>query len=168
MFVKGYKQTEEHKRRIGNANRGKIRTEQTKHNLSVSHLGHKVSEKTKKKIGFAVRQGLIDGTRKISHRTGYGRKTLYSDIWFRSRMEAKFAEWLDSKNIVWFYEPKRFKISIGSYLPDFYLPDKDIYIEVKGRHIGLDKVECFRKEYNVRVILADGDYFKKKGISKYD
>jgi hypothetical protein len=45
---------------------------------------------------------------------------------------------LDRSRIKWLYEPRRFELGISTeyfglvYIPDFYLPEKDIYIEVKG------------------------------------
>jgi hypothetical protein len=39
-------------------------------------------------------------------------------------------------------------------------------VEVKGRKnpVAMKKIECFRNEYGAKVILADGDYFKRKKI----
>jgi hypothetical protein len=60
------------------------------------------------------------------------------DHFFRSSWESNFCRYLIYKGIRWEYEPKVFvfeKIKHGtvSYLPDFYLPDLDIYVEVKGQ-----------------------------------
>lgn len=53
---------------------------------------------------------------------------------FRSTWEVDVAEALNSLGIDFEYEPKRFKFvnERESYLPDFYLSDYDVYIEVKG------------------------------------
>jgi hypothetical protein len=55
----------------------------------------------------------------------------------RSGWEANVLRWLKYKNIKYLYEPKVFvfdKIKHGtvSYLPDIYLPEEDVYLEVKG------------------------------------
>lgn len=52
-------------------------------------------------------------------------------MYFRSRWEANIARLLNRFNIVWQYEPQRFKYpdnedGVLSYCPDFYLPDSDI------------------------------------------
>lgn len=57
MFKKGYKQTEEHKRKIGLANRGKVRSVESNLKNSLAHIGKlsarkgkKHSEESKKKM----------------------------------------------------------------------------------------------------------------------
>lgn len=52
MFKEGYIQTEEHKRKIGLANKGKKISEKQKEILRLSHIGKKLSEETRKKIGL--------------------------------------------------------------------------------------------------------------------
>ena len=51
----------------------------------------------------------------------------------RSTWEEQVAKWLKSKHFTYHYEPRVFNTSAGYYRPDFYLPDKNLYIEVKGR-----------------------------------
>jgi len=50
MFVRGYKQTEDHKQKIGKANKGKKRSEEIKQKLSQNLKGHKRSSSRHKKI----------------------------------------------------------------------------------------------------------------------
>ncbi len=46
--------------------------------------------------------------------------TVYNDIQFRSRFEARIAFWLDSLKIKWEYEGKAFVLKKGKLLwPDF-------------------------------------------------
>lgn len=62
-----------------------------------------------------------------------GKKTLYRGIEFRSILETKVACFLDNLNIKWMYEPKTFFLSSGiPYIPDFYLPELETWLEVKG------------------------------------
>jgi hypothetical protein len=58
----------------------------------------------------------------------------------RSRLEAGYAQWLDSWGCKWEYEPCAFASESGQYLPDFLLPELRLswrkepvrgYIEVK-------------------------------------
>jgi hypothetical protein len=72
-------------------------------------------------------------------RTNIGRR---KDLgcFFRSSWEANFARYLNYKNIKWTYEPKVFifpgvKKGTISYAPDFYLPDLDLWVEIKGQLI---------------------------------
>jgi hypothetical protein len=61
------------------------------------------------------------------------RRFYYRDVPFRSTYEVRAARSFDRLGMRWEYEPKRFDLG-GSYtyLPDFYLPDEDMYVEVKG------------------------------------
>lgn len=52
---------------------------------------------------------------------------------FRSRWEANYARILNLFGAPWIYEYKKFKTPYGSYTPDFYLPEQNVYVEVKGR-----------------------------------
>ena len=75
----------------------------------------------------------------------FGHKSLptyYKGITFRSRLEARWAIILDELAISWEYEPEPILIehpgissepyeSFG-YLPDFYLPKYDSFLEIKG------------------------------------
>jgi hypothetical protein len=53
---------------------------------------------------------------------------------FRSSWEVELAEVMDDLGIEFKYEPKRyyFRAEKESYLPDFYLPEFNCWIEVKG------------------------------------
>ncbi len=61
--------------------------------------------------------------------------TFYSDCWFKSRLEARWAVFFDALNIGWEYEAEGYDTGpLGWYLPDFWLPDYDLYIEVKPQN----------------------------------
>lgn len=48
----------------------------------------------------------------------------------------------------WQYEPRRFKLSWCTYLPDFYLPELDVWVEIKGymTEEAQRKIDSFRSE----------------------
>ena len=58
---------------------------------------------------------------------------LYNDIVFRSATEARWAMYFDEMGIKYKYEPCYIALAEinQSYLPDFYLPDLKMYIEIK-------------------------------------
>ena len=69
-------------------------------------------------------------------------QTYYKGYYFRSRLEARYAVFLDYLGIRWKYETEGYIIEknefsetfghIGeAYLPDFFLPDLHIYLEIK-------------------------------------
>jgi hypothetical protein len=65
--------------------------------------------------------------------------TKYNGYYFRSRLEARYAVYLDALGWEYQYEPEGYKLKSGYYLPDFYLPDINCYVEVKP--VPLNKLE---------------------------
>jgi len=59
-------------------------------------------------------------------------ETDYKGCRFRSRLEARWAVFFDALDIEWDYEPEGFELDGTRYLPDFWLPGIDIWVEVKG------------------------------------
>ena len=59
-------------------------------------------------------------------------QTQYKGYNFRSRLEAKWVCFFDAVGISWLYEPEGFELPSGRYLPDFWLPDLGMWVEVKG------------------------------------
>lgn len=128
-----------------------------KHNISKDFLVEKYSkkEKTVEQVAHiikcsknTIRRNLkkygisLDILRKRPNVSGkksnfYG-KTLrpkwgkYKNINMRSNWEIWFAQFLDLSGYKWQYEPKRFNLGDSTYTPDFYLPEFDCYIEIKG------------------------------------
>lgn len=65
-------------------------------------------------------------------RTAKAIETRYAGHRFRSRLEARWAVFFDTLGVAWQYEPEGFELPSGRYLPDFLLPDLDVWFEVKG------------------------------------
>jgi len=64
-------------------------------------------------------------------------ETSYKGYRFRSRLEARWAVFFDAMEIKWVYEPEGFKKDDDlhgtiNYLPDFYLPEINVWVEVKS------------------------------------
>lgn len=59
-------------------------------------------------------------------------ETTYGGIRYRSRTEARWAVFFDAAGIRAHYEFEGFLVRSGGYLPDFYLPDQHLFVEVKG------------------------------------
>lgn len=84
-------------------------------------------------------------------------ETAYNGCLFRSRLEARWAVFFDTLKIRWEYEPEGFElVNDRRYLPDFYLPEFDLWIEIKpgdipgwwgvrAGQISLEQVEAYGK-----------------------
>lgn len=73
----------------------------------------------------------------------------YNQINMRSSWEYIFAYWLDLSGVKWEYECKTFDLGDTIYIPDFYLPEFDCWIEIKGwwREKSIKKFKKFKKVY---------------------
>lgn len=88
-------------------------------------------------------------------------ETHYAGHRFRSRLEARWAVAFDRMGIAWEYEPQGFHVThrltheegTFPYLPDFYLPDLNVWAEVKGH---LDDDEAIRL-LNAAASLSSND-----------
>jgi hypothetical protein len=59
----------------------------------------------------------------------------YNGVKLKGKWELIVAKWLDDNQINWEHETKSFEYEwngVRNYYPDFYLPDFDFFIEVKG------------------------------------
>lgn len=92
--------------------------------------------------------------RKYKNGSSWSKSITYRGVTFRSLWECYVAKLLLYSGIGFQYEPKRFYLAPGvSYLPDFYLPEMGIFIEVKG---------WLRQKDETRMTL-----FKSKVTSKF-
>ena len=63
-------------------------------------------------------------------------------IAMRSSWEVALAHWYDGEGISWLYEPKVFTLAKGCrYIPDFYLPQTNEWVEVSSFMIHPDFVQ---------------------------
>jgi len=59
-------------------------------------------------------------------------QTQYRGNNYRSRLEARWAVFFHIAKIETIYEGEGYQTSYGRYLPDFYLPEMKLFIDVKG------------------------------------
>ena len=60
-------------------------------------------------------------------------QTRYAQCFFRSRLEARYAVFFDTLGVKWEYEKEGFVLPhFGCYLPDFWLPEFRVWVEIKG------------------------------------
>jgi hypothetical protein len=94
-------------------------------------------------------------------------ETRYAGCRFRSRLEARYAVFLDHLSITWEYEPQGFQLPSGArYLPDFRLPELKLFLEIKGAQptpADLDKVREFAvdaKAHGFVTLMLVGDVLR--------
>lgn len=57
---------------------------------------------------------------------------VYRGTLFKSKAEARWAAVFDELSVPWKYEPQKFLVADGGYIPDFQLPAHNVWWEVKG------------------------------------
>ena len=73
-------------------------------------------------------------------------RTFYRGTWFRSKLEASYAQTFDYYNIEWVYEVNGYHIENVKYLPDFWLPEINTVLEVKGPLVpGVERAKKTRR-----------------------
>ena len=95
--------------------------------------------------------------------TPYRKGAYYRGTWMRSSWEIKIAEWLDKQGWKWLYEPKRFELKDQTYSPDFYLPEQNVWWEIKGwfNKETQEKISHFRELYPYeRLVVITEDIYK--------
>lgn len=101
-------------------------------------------------------EGVFEG----ESRPYFGRSSgVHAGTWMRClNSEGVFAQDCETNGVKWVYEPKRFRLSWCTYTPDFYLPEFNIWVEVKGypKQVGnwARKVDTFRTETGKTLIVV--------------
>ena len=97
-------------------------------------------------------------------------ETLYKGCRFRSRLEARWAVLFEAVGIKWEYEIEGFNLGeAGLYLPDFYLPDMNLWAEVKGREFTREENEKAKALASMVEPGLDGGVLKLVGLpEEYD
>ena len=99
----------------------------------------------------------------------YGLVYKYKNINFDSRWEVEFAKFLDKKDLKWIrnttmYFEYIWKNKKHKYYPDFYLPDFDIFVEIKGLPTERDYAKW--DQCSSKLDIYDGLDLYKLGIIK--
>ena len=110
----------------------------TRKKLSSIWLGRKHSEESKQKTSTTMQRVVREHPESYSSQNVGGRikKVEYNGLLLDSTWEVIVAQFLDSNNIEWIRPKLGFEYTYKNkshiYYPDFYLPQYDRYIEVKG------------------------------------
>ena len=121
-----------------------IISDETRYKLGTGWRGKEMSQELKNKISIAMQKAVkehpesyfgINTNKRV-------KKHLYNSIWLDGNWELIFAKYLDTLNIKWERPRKGIEYiwnnSNHVYYPDFYLPEYNLYIEVKGQETERD------------------------------
>lgn len=91
-------------------------------------------------------------------------ETVYNGYKFRSRLEARWAVFFDTLKVEYLYESEGFDLGDGIwYLPDFYIPLIETWIEIKPIKPSQEEIIKAEKLHNQSkkdVIILFGSSFK--------
>ena len=86
-------------------------------------------------------------------------QTSYKGCRFRSRAEARWAVFLDTLGVEWTYEVEGFDLDRLWYLPDFWLPKLNTWLEVKGvtpTALEIRKAQRLAESSHSKVLVLSG------------
>lgn len=132
---------------------GAICTEDTKLKQSKSHKGKICSDQMRQKMSIIMSE-------RIKRNVRYSQQVEYNGIVLDSSWELKLAKSLDENNVKWI-RPNALKWTDGQgktrrYLPDFYLPDLEVYLEPKNIYLQKKdelKIKSASLQNKVKIIL---------------
>jgi hypothetical protein len=126
---------------------------EAKHCIKCHNYLNSINKDRLMKVSEAIKKGWrVKNFAKLLH----SKKIQYKSIWMRSSWEVKYAKYLDKNHIKWLYESKTFDLGKTTYTPDFYLPESDTYVEIKGylRDNAKNKLRLFYKHFkNLKILL---------------
>ena len=152
-------------------------SEESRNKLSASAAKRTYSEDLKKRISESMKNAVKNHPESYSSRLINSRKHRgeYKGFRMDSKWEEDVARYLDEVGVSWIKSDRFFEYmwngSLHRYFPDFYLPEYDRYIEVKGYERERDTIkyksvpnlilikqkeitEIHNKKYNIFDILA--------------
>ncbi|OHB19471.1 MAG: hypothetical protein A2666_04900 [Parcubacteria group bacterium RIFCSPHIGHO2_01_FULL_47_10b] len=100
------------------------------------------------------------------------RKDIDDETCFYSRWEANIARVFNFERIAWVHQPQRFSLGSHTYTPDFFLPDRGVYVEVKNywNAYSLERDTKFRALYpNIPLrVISKKEYMKLQSLYAKD
>ena len=96
----------------------------------------------------------------------YYNSPLQGEVCFRSSWELAYANYLDDNKILWMYEIETFDLGNMTYTPDFFLPQFEKFVEIKGfmRSEAQEKINKFLEQYPWDLEILFKDDLIKLGV----
>lgn len=101
--------------------------------IAKKQRGVRLSEQIRSRIRATISAKIMDETWHCSF--AKRRKHAYGGAAFDGTWELKFAQWCDANAVHWERNTRSFPYCFErsrQYTPDFYLPDANCYVEIKG------------------------------------
>lgn len=142
-------------------------SDETRKKLGVSGKNRVWTEEMRKKHSESMKKAVKENPDSYtSSNRGRTKQIIYNNIKFQGRWELEFYKYCESNNIKiersneWFeYEYD----GIRKYFPDFYLPDHDLYVEVKGYETEKDHAKWSQFPNKLKVVKKEEIYAIRKG-----
>ena len=85
----------------------------------------------------------------------------YGGVYYRSTLEGRFAVFMNSANVKFYYEKVSFKVCGHTYTPDFLLPDSNTIIELKPCYPHCEEITKCREvaKLGFNIVLMYGSTF---------
>ena len=122
-------------------------SDETRKKISDANSGRKLSPKTIEKLKISMRAAVQRNPDSYTASNISGRTPIivYNGIKLKGTWEVETAKWLDGQNISWTNVITGFDYEWNNathlYYPDFYLPEFNCYIEVKGYERDRDRAK---------------------------
>lgn len=115
------------------------------------------------KITATINRKLVNGEWHNSF--ARSRRQIYGAETFDGTWEVHLAKWFDKNKIMWVRNKKSFPYvydKVRSYTPDFYLPNIDCYVEVKGWKTPKDEAKW--EQFPESLVILSGSDLQSLGI----
>lgn len=138
----------------------------TRKKIILKQTGKPLSEEHKASIAKSVYKKIENDSWHLSF--SKSRTHEYKGVKFHGLWEVKFAMNLDDKNVEWRRPTEKFQYTfegkIRNYTPDFWIPEMNSYIEIKGYTTPKDEAKW--SQFPLKLIVLKGEDLVQLGILK--
>ena len=138
----------------------------TRKKILSKQIGRPLSEKHRASIAEAVSKRIENDSWHLSF--SKSRTYEYKGVKLHGLWEVKFAMNLDDKNVEWRRPTEKFQYTFEgktrNYTPDFWIPEMDSYVEIKGYATLKDKAKW--SQFPLKLIVLKGEDLVQLGILK--
>lgn len=132
--------------------------------IAQGQVGKPLTQKQREGLSRSISKKVQEGTWHNSF--ARCRRHEYNGQVFDGTWEVLLAKWFDENDIRWSRNAKRFPYVFGKsrhYIPDFYLPDIDCFVEVKGWKTVKDEAKW--SQFPLRLVVLSGSDLQALGLS---